>query len=77
MPITKSALKALRQDKRRTQTNRPYRTRVKTSSDTVKATPSTQNLSSAFSAIDRAVKKNIMHKNKAARLKSALSKFVK
>ncbi len=31
----------------------------------------------AISFVDRAVKKNVIHKNKAARIKSALSKLVK
>ncbi len=76
MPITKSALKALRQQKRRTASNKPIRTRVKTASDTYKASPTLATLSETFSALDRAAKKHIMHKNKAARLKSRLSKLL-
>jgi small subunit ribosomal protein S20 len=77
MPITKSAIKALRQDKRRTSVNKPIRTRVKTTSDAVTEKPSLETVSAAFSAIDRAAKKHIMHKNKAARLKAKLSKLLK
>lgn len=76
MPITKSALKALRQDRRRTEVNRPVRSRVKTTLDEVKKTPNASTLSHAFSAIDKAVKKHLIHKNKAARLKSAASKLL-
>lgn len=76
MPITKSALKALRQQKRKTAANKPLRTRVKTTADTYKESPTLEKLSSAFSALDRAAKKNILHKNKAARLKSKLSKLL-
>ncbi|HSW89860.1 MAG TPA: 30S ribosomal protein S20 [Patescibacteria group bacterium] len=77
MPITKSALKALRQDKKRAIMNQPVRSRVKSSMDAVKAAPKLETLSSAFSALDRAVKRHIIHRNKAARLKSQLSKLVK
>ena len=76
MPITKSALKALRQDRRRTEVNRPVRSRVKTTLDAVKQEKTPKALASAFSAIDKAVKKHLIHKNKAARLKSAASKLL-
>ena len=33
-------------------------------------------ISSAYSAIDKAAKKNIIHKNKASRLKAQISKLV-
>jgi small subunit ribosomal protein S20 len=76
MPITKSAIKALRQDRRRAAINKPVRSKIKTATDAFKANPVATSLSAAFSAIDRAVKKNLMHKNKAARMKSSLSKQV-
>ncbi len=76
MPLTKSAIKTLRQEKHRTATNKPVRSRVKTASDSYKAKPSTELLAKAFSALDRAAKRHIMHKNKAARLKSRLSKLM-
>ena len=56
MPITKSALKALRQYRRRAETNRPIRSRVKTTLDELKDAKSQTALSSAFSAIDRALR---------------------
>lgn len=76
MPITKSAIKALRKDRKRAESNRPLRTRVKSTTDIFTATPTLEGLSKAFQAIDRAAKKHIMHKNKAARMKSKLSKLV-
>lgn len=76
MPITKSALKALRQQKHRTDMNKPVRSRVKTTSDAYKAKPSTDLLAKAFSSLDRAAKRHVIHKNKAARLKSRLSKLI-
>jgi len=74
MPILKNAKKALRVSKRKNIVNGRIRSRMKTAMDKVQKSPSKVNLALAFSAIDRAVKKNILHKNKAARLKSSLSK---
>jgi len=77
MPITSSALKALRQAKKHTELNRTFRTRIKSTVDAMKKTPTAERLTDAFSALDRAVKKHILHKNKAARLKSSLSRLMK
>lgn len=74
MPILKNAKKALRVSKRKTVVNQRARSRSKTMIDAFNANPSDENLKKAFSAIDRAQKKNLFHKNKAARLKSQLSK---
>ncbi len=76
MPLTKSALKTLRQEKRRTATNKPVRTRIKSTADAYRAKPSLDLLSAAFSALDRAAKNKVIHKNKAARLKSRLAKLM-
>jgi ribosomal protein S20 len=77
MPILANAKKALRVSKRKAEINQPVRSRVKTVSDKVRKTPNVASLSEAFSAIDKAVKRHIFHKKKAARLKSQLSKLVK
>lgn len=76
MPITKSAIKALKQAKKRTENNRAIKSRAKTALDAMKATPSEANLAKAFSTIDRAVKNHIFHRNKAGHLKSQLSKLL-
>jgi small subunit ribosomal protein S20 len=76
MPITKSAIKALKQAKKRTENNRAIKSRAKTALDAMKKTPSEANLAMAFSAVDRAVKNHIFHKNKAGHLKSQLSKLI-
>jgi len=76
MPILKNAKKALRVSKRKAEMNQPIKSQVKTVMDSVKKKPSAQTLSNAFSAIDRAVKRNIFHKKKAARLKSQMAKLV-
>ena len=44
--------------------------------DAMRKAPDLTNLSKAFSAVDRAVKRHIIHKNKAARVKSQLSKLL-
>lgn len=76
MPILKNAKKALRASKRKNAINTQVRSKLKTAVDEMKKSPATDKLNSAFSAIDRSVKKNIMQKNKAARMKSSLSKLL-
>ena len=76
MPILKNAKKALRVTKKKTQFNRQVKSRIKTNLDKVKKEASAENLSLAFSAIDKAKKKNILHANKAAHLKAQLSKLL-
>jgi len=79
MPNIKSAKKKLRKDTKRTAKNDAYRKKVK---DTIKSiskmsTRTTKvTLQKAFSTIDRAAKKKVIHKNKAARLKSRVSKLI-
>ncbi len=77
MPILKSALKALRRDKRRTKVNKPLKTAYQTVVKKVRQSPTKQNLTQAYSILDKAAKKNIIHKNKASRLKANLTKLVK
>ena len=75
MPILKSAKKSLRVSKRKNIVNRKVKSQVKTAIDQVIKDPNQENLSKASSKIDRAVKKNLIHKNKAARVKSRLAKL--
>ena len=76
MPILKNAKKALRSSKRKAVVNSRVRSRMKSAMDAVKTGASTESVSTAFSRIDRAVKHNLLHKNKAGRLKSQLSKLI-
>jgi small subunit ribosomal protein S20 len=76
MPVLKHAKKKLRQDKGRTAANKRTKSTYKELVKKAKAAPSKEALSAAFKAIDKAAKNNILHDNKAARLKSALSKVV-
>lgn len=76
MPLLANAKKALRVSKRKAMLNRQTKSRTKTAVDKFKKQPTQEGLAGAFSAVDRAVKKNLLHKNKAGRLKSQLSKLV-
>lgn len=77
MPLLANAKKALRVSKRKTDVNARVKSIVKTMVDKVKKSPSSENLAGAYSALDTAVRKHLMHKNKAARVKSQLSKLAK
>jgi small subunit ribosomal protein S20 len=83
MANTKSALKRVRQTKVRTERNRVLKSRIKTlrkkalsageSGDAAAATTAFQEFSSA---VDRAAKSSVIHKNKAANLKSKAAKHL-
>ena len=73
MPIIKSAKKALRQSKRKAENNKPIKTKARTLLKKARIDPSQENLAAAFSALDKAAKKNIFHRNKVSRLKARLS----
>jgi small subunit ribosomal protein S20 len=76
MPIIQSAKKKLRQDIKRTAQNSRTKRNLKETVKTAKKNPDTKTISEAYSEIDTAVKKKVIHKNKAARLKSQLVKRV-
>jgi small subunit ribosomal protein S20 len=76
MPILKNAKKALRSSARKAVVNNRIRSRMKTAVGKMKTAAGKDSLTEAFSAVDKAVKRNLIHKNKAARLKSQLSKLV-
>ncbi len=76
MPIIKSAIKKVRKDKRRTQRNKIRETSMKKLVKTMRKDSNAKNLSAAFSALDKSAKVNLIHKKKAARLKSRLSKLL-
>ena len=73
MPIIKSAKKQMRNAKRNHAQNLKYKQAMKKAIADCHKKPSEKKLSQAFSKIDKAAKINLIHKNKAARLKSALS----
>lgn len=75
MPVIKSAKKKLRVDKKRESANKKAESLVELIIKKAKKKPTPKSIQEAFSLIDKAVKKNIFHKNKAARIKSRLSKL--
>ena len=77
MPLTKQAIKKVRQDKRKTIYNLRVKKTYKQAVSAFRKNPATKGISEVFSKLDKAAKTNIIHKNKAARLKSRLSKLIK
>ncbi len=73
MPITQSAKKALRKDQRRRLVNLRIKNKVKMAIKKAKAKKNKKSLALAYAVLDRAVKKGILHQNKAARCKSQLA----
>ncbi|MBQ3326075.1 30S ribosomal protein S20 [Candidatus Saccharibacteria bacterium] len=77
MPIIKSAKKAARQAVKRTEHNQQIKRDIKTALKAFKENPTSDNLRKVQSEYDKAVKKNLLNKNTAARRKSALAKILK
>ncbi len=80
MPQHKSAKKRMRQNERRRLRNVVKRSKLKTSIKKVKNAPDKKTAETEFrkatALLDRYSTKNLIHKNKAANLKSKLSKAV-
>jgi small subunit ribosomal protein S20 len=74
MPITRSAQKALRQSKAKRQVNQLKRQSLAQAVKAARKSLKKTSLLKAVSALDQAARKKIIHKNKAARLKSRLAK---
>ena len=91
MANNKSAKKRILISERNRQSNKTYKSTVKTlikktilSCENYKKDPNTDNeklikdsLSKAYSLIDKAVKKNVLHKNNGANKKSRINNLVK
>ncbi|MBI4039427.1 30S ribosomal protein S20 [Candidatus Daviesbacteria bacterium] len=77
MPIIKSAIKKLRQDRRREAHRRAIKKKLKEAILAFKKKPTSENLSLASSQLDKAAKRHVIHRNKASRLKSNLSSLIK
>lgn len=71
MPHLKSAAKHLRQSRNRAKENKKIKEQLK---NLLKNAKSEKDLPVLYKAIDKAAKRRIIHANKAARMKSALSK---
>ncbi|MBI5620723.1 30S ribosomal protein S20 [Candidatus Gottesmanbacteria bacterium] len=76
MPITKQAIKKLHTDISREAHNASIRFYVREAVKAVRKHPTAKALAHAFGKLDKAAKTNVIHKNKASRLKSRLSKLL-
>jgi len=74
MPVTKTAKRALRVSNRKKIVNKNFQTRLELALRKTKKKKDSKGVANAVSLLDRAVKKGLMHKNKAARIKSSLTK---
>ncbi len=77
MPITKSAIKKVKVDKKRTAENLVVKGQLKSAIKDARLKPGKESLSRLFSAMDRAVKHNIVNKRHASRIKSRISRIGK
>ncbi len=77
MPIIKSAKKKMRKDAKRTLKNKKEKDNIKKAIKTALTLKKGKDVKKAISLINKAAKKNIFHKNKAARLTSRLSQVIK
>ena len=81
MPLTKSAKKALKVDKRRKEENDVVRAKIKNAVKGAKLSIiNSKNdiktkMQELYRELDIAAKKNVIHKNKASRLKSRITKL--
>lgn len=77
MPIIKSAKKKLRSDKTKQKRNDALRNILYKTLKKARKSPTPVNIVKAIKLLDKLAKNNILHKNKAGRLKSKLSKLIK
>ncbi len=77
MPVIKSAKKKLKQDRKREKLNNKVRIAYRDAVKVAQKSKNAEKVRIAVKFIDQASKKGIIHKNKAARLKSRLSKLAK
>lgn len=76
MPILANAKKALRRSQKAAEVNARVRSRVRTAVKAMQVKPSEEALKTAYTALDTAAKRKVIHPNTAARTKSRLSKLV-
>lgn len=76
MPVTKTAKRALRGSKVKMEVNKTLIRRLEIAVRAAKKTKTINKVADAVSLADRAAKKGVIHKNKAGRLKSQLSRLL-
>ena len=77
MANTKSAMKRIRQNERRRVRNRAVRSQVRSALKDARAAQGAEqktSIAEAIRSLDRAVSKGVIHRNTAARKKSALAR---
>ncbi len=77
MPLIKSAKKKLRKDIKRTERNAKTKISLSKALKNAAKKPTQESVKTAAKLADIAAKNKIIHKNKAARIKSKLSKLIK
>ncbi|OGM73947.1 hypothetical protein A2382_04910 [Candidatus Woesebacteria bacterium RIFOXYB1_FULL_38_16] len=75
MPVTKTAKRAERSSTRKQTVNKLFSTKLEIAIRKAKKSKTTTSIISAISLADKAVKKKIIHQNKAGRIKSSLSRL--
>lgn len=76
MPVTATAKRALRGSRNKESINKVIVSGLEVAVRRAQKSKLLKDVSVATSLIDRAAKKKVIHKNKAARLKSQISKFL-
>lgn len=76
MPVTKTAKRALRGSKKKGAVNNLIRVNLEAAIRVAKKDKSIAKIIKAIALADRAAKKKLIHKNKAARIKSALTRLI-
>lgn len=76
MPVTKTAKRALRVSNRKRQQNKSTVSGLDASIRIAKKSKLVSKVLAAISLTDQAAKKKVIHKNKASRIKSSLSKLL-
>lgn len=76
MPVTKTAKRALRSSAKKLSVNKRLEGKLEVSIKEARKSKSAEKIKRAMSLADRAAKKKTIHKNKASRIKSSLSKLL-
>ena len=76
MPVTKTAKRARRSSQRKEVVNKKIKANLEIALRAAKKSKNKKTVGLAISLADRAAKKKLIHKNKAAHIKSSLSKLL-
>lgn len=76
MPVTKTAKRALRGSKRKEKVNKRIVANLEAAIRIARSKRGSKNVLAAISLADRAAKKHVIHKNKAAHIKRSLSELL-